>query len=61
MHVLHAENDANGKYDEAGEWMIWSFAIFFVMWYLSFATDLNLHLFTVGTPFVILYHRARVA
>ena len=43
---------ANGKYDEAGEWMIWSFAIFFVMWYLSFATDLNLSLFTVGTPLV---------
>ena len=40
----------NGKYDEAGSQIVGSFVVFFIMWYLSFATDMNLHMMAVVFP-----------
>ena len=39
-----------GLYDEAGAQINWSFAVFVVMWYLSFATDINVHFITALIP-----------
>ena len=40
----------NGKYDKAGPQIVGSFVVFFIMWYLSFATDINLHMMAVIFP-----------